>query len=216
MLPRVPRAVVFDMDGLLFDTEALYRRTFVAAGTEVGCVASDDMFLALVGTPWTLGRAMLLERHGPAYPVDRLAEVWMRRFKELAETDLAMKPGVSELLDRLDALALPRAIATSSSRRTADHHLAAHALTHRFHALACEGDYARGKPAPDPFLEAARRLGVDPAHCLALEDSHHGVRAAHAAGMMAIMIPDLIPPTEELRKLALVLPSLHEVRRLLD
>ena len=114
-------------------------------------------------------------------------------------TRLALKPGVVELLDVLDELRLPRAIATSSSHRTVRHHLAAHDLAGRFDAVVGSGDYAAGKPAPDPFLTAAERLGVEPRRCLALEDSHNGIRAASAAGMMTIMVPDLLEPTEEIR-----------------
>jgi HAD superfamily hydrolase (TIGR01509 family) len=131
----------------------------------------------------------------------------------IAETRLALKPGAVELLDTLDELRLPRAIATSSAHRTVQHHLAAHDLAGRFDAIVGAGDYAFGKPAPDPYLRAAERLGVEPASCLALEDSHNGVRSASTAGMMTIMVPDLLEPTEEVRRLChLVVPDLHEVR----
>jgi len=124
---------------------------------------------------------------------------------------------VLELLDHLDAAGLPRAIATSSRHVDVSHHLATHALGERFHAIVAQGDYARGKPHPDPYLTAAERLGVDPAACLALEDSHNGVRAAHAAGMMTIMVPDLLDPTEEMQTLCVrIARDLHEVRELLE
>ena len=126
-----------------------------------------------------------------------------------------MKAGARELLDQLDELGLPRAIATSSSHATVQGHLSAHGLAHRFHAVVALGDYANSKPAPDPFLEAAERLGVQAQDCLALEDSHNGIRAASAAGMMTVMVPDLIEPTVELRGLCVVVSSLHEVRALI-
>ncbi len=86
----------------------------------------------------------------------------------------------------------------------------------RFHAAVAGGDYARSKPFPDPFLKAAEVLGVDPTHCLALEDSHNGIRAAHAAGMMAVMVPDLLEPNEEMHALCVrIIESLHEVRDLI-
>src|SRR5215510_5372713 len=105
----------------------------------------------------------------------------------LAATRLSLKPGAIELLDTLDDLRLPRAIATSSSHQTVQHHLTAHNLVGRFHEIVGHGDYAGGKPAPDPFLKAAERLGVEPRLCLALEDSHSGVRSACSAGMMTVM-----------------------------
>ena len=115
---------------------------------------------------------------------------WVGHFWLIAETRLALKPGAVELLDTLDALRMPRAIATSSSHRTVQRHLATHDLTGRFDAIVGHGDYPAGKPAPDPFLKAAERLAVEPPLCLALEDSHNGVRSAAAAGMMTVMVPD--------------------------
>ena len=89
-------------------------------------------------------------------------------------------------------------------------------LADRFDAIVGRGDYETGKPAPDPFLEAAKRLKVEPRLCLALEDSHNGVRSASSAGMMTVMVPDLLEPTDEIRALcALVADDLHDVRRLI-
>jgi beta-phosphoglucomutase-like phosphatase (HAD superfamily) len=106
---------------------------------------------------------------------------------------------------------------TSSAHETVRDHLAAHELSHRFHSVIGEGDYENSKPAPDAYLVAAIRLGVSPSSCLALEDSPHGVRSAAAAGMMTVMVPDLTPPTEELRRLCLfVAPSLHDVARFVE
>ena len=91
-----------------------------------------------------------------------------------------------------------------------------HDMVDRFHAIVARGDYTRGKPNPDPFLTAAQRLGVAPADCLALEDSYNGIRAASAAGMMTVMVPDLLDPTEEMQGLCLrIARDLHEVRELL-
>jgi HAD superfamily hydrolase (TIGR01509 family) len=134
----------------------------------------------------------------------------------MAEGGIALKAGVVEILDALDALGMPRAIATSSPHASVEHSLRPHGLPARFNAIVARGDYPRGKPAPDPFLTAAERLGADPADCLALEDSHNGVRAAHAAGMMTIMVPDLLDPTEEMQSLCVrIARDLHEVRELL-
>ena len=100
---------------------------------------------------------------------------------------------------------------------TVRHHLAAHALHGRFHAVGAQGDYAASKPAPDPYWIAAGRLAVDPRSCLALEDSYAGVRSASSAGMATIMVPDLLQPTDEIRRLcAHVATDLHEVRGLVS
>ena len=215
-LPRPVKAVVFDMDGLLFDTERLYEKAFFSASAELGYTADHDTFCLLIGAPWPTGRRILLERYGPEFRVDELTGLWIGHFKRLIAVDLPLKPGALELLGALDARGLPRAIATSSSHNTVAHHLAMHKLADRFHAIVAAGDYAKGKPDPDPFLLAAARLGVEPADCLALEDSFHGVRAASAAGMMTVMVPDLLQPTDEVRSQCVrIVDSLHDVMALL-
>lgn len=215
-LPRTPAAVVFDMDGLLFDTETLYQEAIVLAAAEHGLEVAADIFNRTIGVPWAQSRTLLLSHFGETFPVDEFQEAWVRHFWVIAKTRLALKPGASELLDTLDQFRLPRAIATSSSRRTVERHLTAHNLMDRFQEIVGHGDYERGKPAPDPFLRAAERLGVEPHLCLALEDSHNGVRSASSAGMMTIMVPDLLEPTDEIRRFCtLVARDLHEVRRLI-
>ena len=214
-LPFMPAAVVFDMDGLLFDTETLYQEAIMAAAAEAGHAMTPLLFQRMLGGVWTRNRALLLDHYGAAFPVDELRAAWMRHFETMAATRLALKPGAIELLDALDALGLPRAIATSSHHHRVRHHLTAHALAGRFHHVVAHGDYAASKPAPDPFLKAAERLRVEPRLCLALEDSHNGVRSASAAGMMTVMVPDLLEPTDDIRALCVCVASdLHVVRRL--
>ena len=215
-LPRAPAAIIFDMDGLLFDTETLYQEAILLAAAEGGHEIAVDVFNRTVGLPWAESRALLLSHFGEAFRVDEFQATWVRHFWVIAETRLALKPGALELLDTLDQFRLPRAIATSSSRRTVERHLTAHNLVGRFEQIVGHGDYDRGKPAPDPFLKAAERLGVEPRLCLALEDSHNGIRSVSSAGMMTIMVPDLLEPTEEIRALCIfVARDLHDVRRLI-
>jgi HAD superfamily hydrolase (TIGR01509 family) len=215
-LLRTPAAVVFDMDGLLFDTETLYQEAILVAAAEGGHEVAVDVFNRMVGVPWAQSRSMLLSHFGEDFPVDDFQEAWVRHFWVIAETRLELKPGALELLDTLDQFRLPRAIATSSSRRTVERHLTAHNLIGRFAQIVGHGDYERGKPAPDPFLKAAERLRVEPQLCLALEDSHNGVRSASSAGMMTIMVPDLLEPTDEIRGLCtFVVRDLYEVRSLI-
>jgi HAD superfamily hydrolase (TIGR01509 family) len=216
-LPYSVAAVVFDMDGLLFDTEKLYGQAILTAARELGVEMTTEVFLTFVGTPWAHNRRQMLEAYGDAYPAEELRVTWMEHFKVLLDDGLELKPGVVELLDLLDELQLPRAIATSSSHGTVEHHLGAHGLRDRFHHVVASGDYVNSKPAPDPFLRAAERLGIDPRHCLALEDSLNGVRSASSAGMMTVMVPDLIQPTKEIRGLcAAVAMSLLDVPALIS
>jgi HAD superfamily hydrolase (TIGR01509 family) len=159
---------------------------------------------------------LLLEAMGSDFPIDQYFTQVIGHFELLSTTQLRLKPGVVELLDLLDQLDMPRCIATSSAHSTVQSHLAAHGLVDRFHAVIGHGDYAASKPSPDPFLMAAKRLGVDPTLCLALEDSYNGVRSASAAGMMTLMVPDLLGPTPEIQSLCTAVASdLHVVRELI-
>jgi HAD superfamily hydrolase (TIGR01509 family) len=216
-LPRPPAAVIFDMDGLLVDSERLYGEAILTAAREVGCEMSHDVFLQLIGRSREVNHRFLIEHYGADYPLDALVAAWGRHFLALAAAGLPLKPGAAELLDLLDELGLPPAIATSSTHATVQRNLEALKLVDRFHGIIAHGDYASGKPSPDPFLKAAGRLGIAPELCLALEDSHNGVRSASAAGMMTVMVPDLIAPTEEIEGLCtLVVHDLHAVCRLVE
>ena len=214
-LPHPPHAVVFDMDGLLFDTEALWQEGLLAAAAEAGHAIPEEVYNGSIGVRRSQCGPLFRSHFGDDFRFEDFHADWRRHFWMVAENRPAMKPGVPDLLDALDQLRLPRAIATSSSRPSVDRHLAAHGLTERFDAIVCRGDYENGKPAPDPFLTAAERLGVEPRLCLALEDSHIGVRSASAAGMMTVMVPDLMAPTQDISGLCvLVARDLHEVRDL--
>lgn len=216
-LPRQVRAVVFDMDGLLFDSESVYRDAMMATARDAGFEMPNALFLQCVGIPWAGNVTLLKAHYGEDFDTEAFRKEATRRFHVVADAEICLKAGVVEILDYLDQARLPRAVATSSRHETVQHHLGQHGLLARFDALVAQGDYARGKPAPDPFLTAADRLGIAPQDCLALEDSHNGVRAAHAAGMMTVMVPDLLDATEEMQGLCVrIARDLHEVRALLE
>lgn len=215
-LPYRPSAVVFDMDGLLLDTEALWQDALLAAAAEAGHIVHDEIYNGSIGVRRSQCGDLFLSHFGEGFLFEEFHGSWRRHFWLIAEGKLALKPGVTELLDSLDQMALPRAIATSSSRATVERHLTSQGLTDRFDHIVCRGDYLNGKPAPDPFLKAAERLGVAPPSCLALEDSHVGVRSASAAGMMTVMVPDLLEAIPEVSALCvLIARDLHQVRDLL-
>jgi HAD superfamily hydrolase (TIGR01509 family) len=216
MLPRAVHGVVFDMDGLLVDTERVFRDAMMEVAARHGRDLPLSVFLRMVGLPRESSRAVAMAHFGDDFDY----EPWIAEVADAAharfEVGVTVKAGVIELLDDLDAARVPCAVATSSGHATVELQLGPSGLLRRFQAIVAAGDYTRGKPAPDPFLEAARRLGVDPIACLALEDSHNGVRAAHAAGMMTVMVPDLLEATEEMRTLCVTIArTLHDVRDLI-
>ncbi len=214
--PRPVEAVVFDMDGLLIDSEGLVREGIQLAARNLGFEMPLSLCAAMIGLPWERGKGLIRDHFGAGFDMEGYLVEEQRVIGGLFAEGVALKTGVIEILDQLDALTLPRAVATSSGRGAVEHGLGGNGVLHRFGAIVSREDVPRHKPFPDPFLKAAGLLGVEPQACLALEDSHNGVRAAHAAGMMTVMVPDLLDPTEEMHaKCVHIADSLHEVARLL-
>ncbi len=215
-LPRPVHAVIFDMDGVLVDSEVMYRDTMMEVAAIFGRDLPHSVFHTMMGLPGGESRALASGHFGSDFPIDTYYDAVWQRVRAKHEIGVALKTGVLELLDYLELSGTPRAVATSSSHEVVNSQLGRINLLPRFQAIVAAGDYPRGKPHPDPFLTAALRLGADPAHCLALEDSHNGVRAAHAAGMMTVMVPDLLEPTNEMHALCIAIAeSLHYVHDLL-
>ncbi|MBP8240928.1 MAG: HAD family phosphatase [Thermoflexales bacterium] len=214
----LPAAVLFDMDGLMFDTETLAFRAWSRALAEHGLEMRTSDYSRLIGRNMADARLILLDAYGPDTPVDALDAARFRYSSaEVAERGVPLKPGLVALLDALDALGIPRAMATSTGRERATALLERAGLAGRFHAIVCGDDITRGKPAPDIFLVAARRLDAPSTSCLVLEDSEPGVRAAHAAHMKVVLVPDLAPVAPVARGLAWrIVANLEDVIPLLS
>jgi HAD superfamily hydrolase (TIGR01509 family) len=213
MIPKPLKAVVFDMDGLLLDTEALYRSAIFAACIAQGRQMVDHVHLSLIGTPKDLGDSKLIAHFGRTFDLERYHLACAEHFESLCATEVPLRPGVMDLLRLLRCAAIPAAVATSTARPKSEAQLKRAGIFDNFDVLVTRSDVKIGKPHPETFLKAAALLGVDPSNCLALEDSHNGVRAAAGAGMATIMIPDLLQPIPEIASLCVgVLPSLNDVR----
>lgn len=211
-LPRKPRAVVFDLDGTLIDSEALVKEAHFAACADLGVTMTDAQFLSLVGLHREANDLQLKGYYGDDFPLEHF--IGLTR-AHVGDRVAPLKAGAVELMDALDELSLPFGLATSSRRPWVDKHFAAHALTPRFRAVVTRQDVIEGKPHPEPYLHASKLLGFAPGDVLALEDSYAGVSSAHAAGCMTVMVPDLLAPNDDTRAKALVMTSLHDIRAII-
>lgn len=213
MIERWPEAVIFDMDGLMLDTEGPALRAWEQAARAIGCEFDLGLCRQMIGRTFVDCVALIRARHGSDYPVDQLTRVWATGYDAIVAAEgVALKPGLDEILDLLEERGIVRAVATSTRHERARAKLEAAGLLHRFAALVGGDEVPNGKPAPDIFIMAAARLGVDARDCLVLEDSEPGMRAAAAAGMLPVMVPDLHPPSADLlTRCPLVFPSLSAV-----
>lgn len=208
-----PQAVVFDMDGLLLDSERVALRCFEEAARGLGAPWTEALGLSLVGLNARDSDRLIAQAFGADFPLETLRTAFSERYDRLvAAGAIPLKPWVRELLDHLEAARIPRAVATSTHRQRAEAKLSRARLLHRFDALVCGDEVVRGKPAPDIFELAAARLGVEPRDCIALEDSNAGIRAAVSANMRAVMVPDLLRPDADIRRYGVaVVGSLKDV-----
>ncbi len=211
-------AVIFDMDGLMLDTEPLYKNAWQRASADLGFELDDASYTKLVGRPTGDCEAALQAQFGAEFPLDRFRARWPELWQvQVAEAGIAVKPGLLELLAFLEQCGLPVAVATSSEAEYAEFSLRSAGLGGRFAVVVTGDQIARGKPAPDIYVEAAERLRVKPNRCVALEDSEAGILAASGAGMIALLIPDWTRPSEIARRAAFrVLASLDEVRAVVE
>jgi HAD superfamily hydrolase (TIGR01509 family) len=210
-------AVIFDMDGLMVDTEMLAIEAWESAAQMHGAHMPRSVCTALIGLNQRDSEQYIADTLGPAFPLIAVRDDFLRRVHQRLDSgDLLAKPGLYELLDFLEEHAIPKAVATSSARSEAIKKLEAVGVSHRFPVLATSDQVHHGKPAPDLFLLAAERLGVSPARCTVLEDSEAGIKAAVAAGMRAILIPDIKQPSPAVAAMAThICPSLAQVREIL-
>ncbi len=212
------KGVIFDMDGLMFDTERLWDTFWEPACEALGVPMPEDRPGFYASGRGLAGQYLIqhVQKYFPGVdPQKMLDKVWQVGNERFAR-GVPCKPGLMELLELLEVRGLPRIVASSSPRNMIEQNLQTTGTARYFHDIVCGADVQHSKPAPDIFLEAARRLKLDIHDCLVLEDSFNGVRAGHAAGAVTVMVPDLAQPDEEIRRLYdYCCHDLYEVRQML-
>ena len=188
------------MDGLMFDTERLVYENWQKMMDSSGYPYSLEDFKQTVGRRKMEVQRFYFGKYGDDFPYWEFSDKGKKMYIERIQAEgLPVKKGLTELLDFLKDRNVKIALATSTSRQTAELNLRVSDTARYFDALVCGDDVKNGKPHPEVFLTAAERLGVEPENCVAFEDSINGIKSAYAAGMVTVMVPDYIPPTEEIK-----------------
>jgi HAD superfamily hydrolase (TIGR01509 family) len=207
-----PRAVVFDLDGLMFNTEELYQQVGAELLRRRGHVLTQALLDQMMGRPSRVALQIMIDTHQLAATVDELIAETDALFPEILRTQLAPMPGLVELLAALEQRGLPKAIATSSRRSFVERVLGMFDYQRRFSPILTSEDIVQGKPHPEIYLRAAARLDLSPSEMLVLEDSENGCRAAVAAGAVTVAVPGPHSRQHNFSGAVLVADSLRDPR----
>ena len=192
------KAVLFDMDGTVFDTERIYREAWFYAAEAVGFDEMEDLLARIFGTSEKDIGTYVYKTYGEDFPYEKMLSIRAERIAQRIEAEgVPLKPGVPEVFDRLREKGIVSALATSAPRFRVDDFLARSGLKGTFSAVIT-GERVKSKPAPDIFLLAAKELGLAPEECMVVEDSHNGAKAGYNAGMPVVLVPDLQRFTPEI------------------
>ena len=208
------KAVVFDMDGVIFDSERLAKECWMEIGAERGIKNFSHAFDQIIGRNYQDEKSVMCSIYGEDFPFDEIyKEAGARKLEKCVNGHYPLKPGIKDLLVFLKEKEYRVGLASSTSEEIVRMHITNAGLSPYFDCLICGNMVKHSKPAPEIFLLACKTLGVSPQETYIIEDSYNGIRAAHAAGAYTIMVPDIKMPTDEMRELSdLILKDLYEVK----
>lgn len=211
------KAVVFDMDGVLFDTELICMKAWIAIAEKWNMPGMEEVFPKCIGLNANDSRRIVLDAYGEEFEYPRFRQETADWFQEyIARNGLPIKPGARQILEWLDGTEYTVGLASSTRRSSVMSHLEQADFQKHFSVVITGDMVEHSKPRPDIYLLACKALGVSPTQAYAVEDSPNGIRAAHAAGMRTILVPDMIQPDEEIRGLSSkIFKNLEEVRQYL-
>jgi len=207
-----PAAAVFDLDGLLFNTEELYQEVGSELLRRRGHEFGPDLLHAIMGRPGRVALQMMIDYHSLGDTVEALAAESAEIFPAMLDERLEFMPGVPELLAALERSDIPKAVATSSGRRFTSDVLGRFQLEPRFQFLLTAEDVVEGKPHPEIYLKAASCFGLRPAEIVVFEDSQNGCRAAAAAGAVVVAVPGGHSRTHDFSRATLIADTLADPR----
>ena len=212
------KGVLFDMDGIVLDTEKLYARFWQEAAVALGYPMTWQQALGMRSLSRVAGQAKLESYFGKGISILEVREKRIELMERyIDEHGVDVKQGIYELLDYLDAQGIPKAITTSSPMERVRKYLTPLGLLDRFDKICTGYDVPKGKPEPDIYLYGAASLGLAPEDCLAIEDSPAGVLSAYRAGCMTVMVPDMDQPDSETQsRLFAKADSLQDIVELLE
>lgn len=208
------KAVIFDMDGVIFDSEQMVLDCWEKVGEKYRIADIREVLIECIGTNKERTKEIIYEHYGKSFAYDKFAKEASLLFHDAVKTDgLPVKKGVKELLEYLIHEKIPVGLASSTRLAVVEEELKQAQLYEYFQVVIGGDQLKRSKPNPDIYLMACEKMQVTPKDAYAIEDSYNGIRAAYSAGMMPVMVPDILPATEEMRQMSVVvLENLLQVK----
>jgi HAD superfamily hydrolase (TIGR01509 family) len=192
-----PKGVIFDMDGTLLDSESIHIKLIIETCRQMKLPVEENFLLTRIGIPDVDNKKAYINKYGVGFPFDEMTRIVTEKEDK---TNFPLRPGVLSILNKLKSLNIQLAIATSASAQQAEIKLSKSGILNYFSCLACTNEVKNGKPAPDIFLLAAKKLGLDVKDCIGFEDSPAGLQGLHSAGIPSIFVKYLLTPSDDILK----------------